>query len=131
MGEAYKLDCDTCTYTENIFIGFGLAYMSLESVASFVKDAALKRCIEEFIGNPSTRYDAYNALYVCPACQAMRNELFIEMKSDSSQYRSSYACPRCTSVMEQKHIENNAPHHLSCPACEKGKLKAKFYMDWD
>lgn len=101
MGEAYKLDCDTCTYTRNIFVGFGFVYMSLESIASFVQDAALKRRIEEFIGNPSTRYDAYNALYVCPVCRAIRNELFIEMKSDSSQYRSSYA------------------------------LKATFYMDWD
>lgn len=26
---------------------------------------------------------------VCPDCQAIRNELFIEMKSDSSQYRST------------------------------------------
>ncbi|MDY8094417.1 hypothetical protein UY456_15570 [Paenibacillus polymyxa] len=131
MGEAYKLDCDTCAYTKNIFVGFGLLYMSLESIASFVQVAALKRRIEEFIGDPSTRYDAYKALYVCPVCKTMRNELLIEIKSDSSQYRISYACPRCTSVMEQEHIENNAPHHLSCPACEKGKLKATFYMDWD
>lgn len=66
MGEAYKLDCDICAYTENI-----------------------------------------------------------------SQYKISYACPRCASVMQQEHIENNVPVHLSCPACEKGKLKATFYMDWD
>ncbi|MEK5505619.1 hypothetical protein MKX46_07440 [Paenibacillus sp. FSL P4-0113] len=131
MGEAYKLDCDTCAYTKNIFVGFGLLYMSLESIASFVQDTVLKRRIGEFIGNPSTRYDAYDAIYVCPVCQAIRNELFIEMISDSSQYKISYACPRCTSVMEQEHIEKNASHHLSCPACEKGKLKATFYMDWD
>ncbi|NEU28737.1 hypothetical protein [Paenibacillus ottowii] len=131
MGEAYKLDCDTCVFTKNIFVGFGFSYMSLESIASFVQDAALKRCIEEFTGNPSTRYDAYDAIYVCPVCQDIRNELFIEMISDSSHYKISYACPKCASVMEQEHIENNAHVHLSCPACEKGKLKATFYMDWD
>ncbi|ADO57783.1 hypothetical protein [Paenibacillus polymyxa] len=131
MGEAYKLDCDTCAYTKNIFVGFGFSYMSLESIASFVQDTVLKRRIGEFIGNPSTRYDAYDAIYVCPVCQAIRNELFIEMISDSSQYKISYACPRCASVMEQEHIENNVPVHLSCPAWEKGKLKATFYMDWD
>ncbi|WP_090738615.1 hypothetical protein [Paenibacillus sp. Mc5Re-14] len=131
MGEAYKLDCDSCVFTKNIFVGFGFSYMSLESIASFVQDTVLKRRIGEFIGNPSTRNDAYDALYVCPVCQAIRNELFIEMISDSSQYKISYACPRCASVMEQEHIENNVPAHLSCPACEKGKLKATFYMDWD
>ncbi len=131
MGEAYKLDCDSCVFTKNIFVGFGFSYMSLESIASFVQDAALKRCIEEFTGNPSTRYDAYDAIYVCPVCQDIRNELFIEMISDSSHYKISYACPKCASVMEQEHIENNAHVHLSCPACEKGKLKATFYMDWD
>ncbi|WP_311079212.1 hypothetical protein [Paenibacillus polymyxa] len=94
MGEAYKLDCDTCAYTKNIFVGFGFSYMSLESIALFVRDTALKRRIEEFIDNPSTKYDAYDALYVCPACQAISNELFIEMKSDSSHYKISYACPK-------------------------------------
>lgn len=62
MGQGYKLTCDHCTYTEDIYIGIGFYYFSLESIASFVKDLALKQQIEHFqkiLPRPSTLIRLY------------------------------------------------------------------------
>lgn len=131
MGEAYKLECDTCSYNDNIFVGIGFAYISLESIATFVDDPALKRQIEAFMKDSSTTFDAYDAMHVCPGCKGIQSELFIEMKSETSQYSHVCRCKRCGAVMEQESIEHNVPVRLSCPDCSEGKLKATFYMDWD
>lgn len=131
MGEAYKLECDACRYRGDIFVGIGFAYISLESIASFVGDPTLKRQIATFMKDGSTTFNAYDAVYVCPLCKGIQNELYIEMQSDTSQYKHLCNCKRCGAVMEQTMIEHNVPIRLSCPDCSEGKLKATFYMDWD
>lgn len=131
MGQGYKLTCDHCTYTEDIYIGIGFYYFSLESIASFVKDLALKQQIEHFQKDPATTFDAYKALYVCPSCNAVRNELFMKMCSDTSQFVTIYTCKRCKDTLRLTPLEHLVPVHLSCPACEHGQLESTFFMDWD
>lgn len=131
MGEAFKLECDTCRYHGNMFVGIGFAYISLKSIASFVDDPALKQRIATFMKDGSTTYDAYKAVYVCPQCRGIQNELYIEMRSNSAQYRHTCSCKRCGTEMEQLWIEHNGPVDVSCPDCRDGKLTATFYMDWD
>lgn len=131
MGEGYKLECDTCRYHSLIYEGIGFKYTSLKSIASFVKDPALQQVIGQFIQDGSAAYYAYQALYVCPQCEGIQNELYIEMKSDRSQYRHIYNCKRCGAGMEQITVENNNPIRLNCPDCRIGKLKMTCYLDWD
>ncbi|RXZ79429.1 hypothetical protein EBB07_22900 [Paenibacillaceae bacterium] len=131
MGEAYKLECDACCYKDNIFTGIGFSYIALESIASFVNDPALKEQIHKFMKDDSVTFDAYDTAYVCPHCNGIQNQLYIEMHSDTMQYKHACHCKRCGTAMEQTIIEHNVPVRLSCPDCSEGKLKATFYMDWD
>ncbi|MFF2890177.1 hypothetical protein [Paenibacillus sp. NPDC057967] len=131
MGEAFKLECDTCQYHNQIFVGFGFSYMSLKSIASFVHDPSLKRKIEIFMKDQATTFNAYDAMYVCPQCRGIQNELYMEMQSETSQFKQTYSCKGCATMMKEITIEHNAPVQLSCPDCSEGLLKATFYMDWD
>lgn len=132
MGVAYKLECDSCRYESNMFVGIGFAYCSLESIASFVEDAELKQRMLTFMKDSSTQYNAYDAVYVCPQCGGLQNELYIEMSSDSAQYKHTYNCKRCGTAMHEIQIEHNGPVDVAgCPDCRDGKLTATFYMDWD
>ncbi|SCW30513.1 hypothetical protein SAMN04487970_100277 [Paenibacillus tianmuensis] len=130
MGEAYKLECGHCGYHTNVFVGIGFMYVDLHSIASFVQDTALKQRIAEFEKEPSTRYEAYNALYRCRACRSLRNELYLEMKSDSDYFVTTYSCGKCMEAMHPVPGDPGAVQ-LDCPECASGKLTATFYMDWD
>ncbi|CAM3553465.1 hypothetical protein [Marinicrinis lubricantis] len=107
MGEAFKLECDACRYKDNMFVGIGFAYMSLKSIASFVKDCKLKQRIEQFMEDDSVTYNAYDAVFVCPLCRGIQNELYIEMQSDTSQYKHACHCKRCGALMEEANFEHN------------------------
>lgn len=131
MGEAFKLECGTCHYNSIIYEGIGFMYISLKSIASFVTDPALKQVIGEFMEDGSVSYDAHQALYVCPQCDGIQNELYIEMKSDRSQYRRVCNCKRCGAEMERTPIEHNVPIRLTCPDCRESELMATSFMDWD
>ncbi|REK76815.1 hypothetical protein [Paenibacillus paeoniae] len=131
MGEVFKLECDTCQYENRISVGIGFLYTSLKSIASFVKDPSIKQQLDSFMKDSSTSFHAYDAMYVCPQCKGIQNELFIEMQSESSHFKHSCSCMRCGTIMIDIPMEHNVPVQLNCPDCSEGGLKATFYMDWD
>ena len=130
MGEAYTLKCSHCDFHTNVFVGIGFQYIYLSSIASFVQDAALKHRIAEFEKDKSTRYNAHDTLYRCTACRTIRNELYLEMKSDGDYFVTAYSCRKCGEAMRPEQ-DDLAAVPLDCPECASGKLTASFYMDWD
>jgi DNA-directed RNA polymerase subunit RPC12/RpoP len=131
MGEACTLSCSLCSYTQNVFLGFGFRYTDLHSIAEWYEEAEERERIREFMSRQEADFDCYDGLYECKHCGYLLNKVFLHMKSENHAYTNSYACPRCHAPMPPKPLLDVESGVLDCPDCRQGKLAVNFYMDWD
>jgi hypothetical protein len=131
MGSGYVLHCSNCLFEQNVYLGVGMLYFSLENVVGQLHPSRRARVLDILTDHSVEKTDYWKALYRCEKCGRFYNRLYARIEYDDGKvYETRYKCPKCRRLLKEVPGDFD-PTTVACPSCGESCLEVQGDILWD
>lgn len=131
MGSGIAVQCQSCDYDKEFYLGVGMMYSSLENVIDSVHYRERPEVLKILQNHKVEKCDYEHKLYACTKCAGLYERFYVKIDYDGGEvYETDFICGKCKSgLVEVEDI--SAANNRPCPKCNQKTLRVEETVLWD
>ena len=135
MGTGYQINCNKCTFTKSLEVGFGMLHSSVEAwiLSTTMKEQQkIKKILSD---NKNGKVDCKGySVFQCSKCYAIANKFHLAISENKKiLFETNPVCRRCKIKMKLLPCDEdkNTINDIKCPKCRSDDIFISAGMMWD